>query len=176
MLAMYEAVDTYNMEAMFRPYHQQFVDLQTEPHLEVNREKKALCVFFLFGDYEFVTKLVGHNGPNAVYPCLWCYVHMEELQKPLEERTLKAHSPMLFNTQSNKWESNPERTPREMLTDLAANKADGQERGNLKKKTSKYYHSVFADPLFPMCTDHMHIVPPVLHIMLGLTVQFYQKK
>ena len=26
-----------------------------------------------------------------------------------------------------------------------------------------------------MCTDHMHIVPPVLHIMLGLTVRFYQK-
>ena len=35
---------------------------------------------------------------------------------------------MLFNTQSNKWKSNSdwpiEQTPGEMLTDLAANKAD----------------------------------------------------
>ena len=37
-----------NMEAMFGPYHQQFVDLQTEPHLEVNGEKKALCVIFVW--------------------------------------------------------------------------------------------------------------------------------
>ena len=46
ILAMYEAVDTYeNMEAMFGPYRQQFVDLQTEAHVEVNGEKKALRVF-----------------------------------------------------------------------------------------------------------------------------------
>ena len=92
ILAMYEVVDTYeNVKAMFGSYCQQFVDLQTDVHIEVNGGGgEAALHVFLFGDYEFLTKFVGHNDPNAVYPCLWCYVHREELQKQLEERTLKS--------------------------------------------------------------------------------------
>ena len=178
ILCMYEAVDTYaNMEEVFGPYHQQFVDLQTEAHVKVNEEEKSLRVF-LFGDYEFLTKIVGHMGPNAVHPCLWCYVHRDELRKPFEERELKAHTPKIYNPQSQKWEDNPkwpkERTPGDMTNDLAACKADQRNNGD-PKVNARNYHSVCAETLFPMCIDHSHIVPPILHIMLGLTVRFFKE-
>ena len=54
-------------------------------------------------------------------------MHREELQGPFEQRNLKAHAPKLFNTQTNQWESNPDWPSGEMLTDLAANRADGRE-------------------------------------------------
>ena len=59
----------------------------------------------------------------------------EEFQKPLEERISVANTPMMFNTHNLTNGSviqigQTERTLWEMLTDLAANKADGREGGN----------------------------------------------
>ena len=114
-------------------------------HVNVNGEERSLLVF-LFGDYEFLTKFVGHKGPNVVHPYLWYHINRDELKKPFEERQLKGHAPKIFNLQLQEWESNPnwpkERTPEDMINDLATNRADQQNNGDMGENSCNYY-SVF---------------------------------
>ena len=82
-----------------------------------------------------LTKFVGHKGPNAVPPYLWCHIHRDELKKPFEERQLKVHAPKSSNLQLQEWESNPnwpkEHTPGDMVNDLAANRASQRNNGDM---------------------------------------------
>ena len=39
--------------------------------------------------------------------------------------------------------------------------------------TGHMYHSISKKPLFPLCAGVDHIVPPSLHILLGLVVRFF---
>ena len=45
---------------------------------------------FLYGDYEYLIKNFGHLGCCSRYPCLWCYVKLENLHKANGEE----HYPM----------------------------------------------------------------------------------
>lgn len=63
--------------------------------------------------------------------------------------------------------------PEELVQDLADNKADPRKRGDTKAN-GQYHHSLALDPILPIIHDLTHVVPPVLHIMLGLVVRFYR--
>ena len=44
----------------------------TEPEI-LNFIIKQYFIFGVFcGDYELITTILGHVGPNTVYPCIWC--------------------------------------------------------------------------------------------------------
>ncbi|XP_071948723.1 uncharacterized protein [Antedon mediterranea] len=178
IISMYNAFDNYsNMKAMFDVYTEQFVHLQNESTLQIGGCEKPVRVF-LFGDYEWLTKILGHLGPVSTFPCLWCYIHRDDLYRPANERTIRPHSPMITSEDGN-WCENAlwyaeERTPGQMATDLANCKEDKRNKGD-SKKNSKFHHSIFEVPILPMGSDMVHVVPPVLHIMLGLTVRFYKQ-
>lgn len=173
ILAMFEAVDSYeNMTTAFDIYNQQFTDLQRSAEIEVDGKKRS-CRLFLFGDYEFLTRVMGHLGPVSVYPCIWCYVPLAHLHNTGG----LPHTPKIYNHESGKWVDNvnwpSKRTPHQMQQDLADNIADQRNRGDTKKN-SRYYNSIHRRQIFPITTDNDHIIPPILHIMLGLTVRYFK--
>ena len=65
MLGMFDATDTYNnMSEAFALYYDQLAQLMTMKTDSVNRIEKPLRVF-LYGDYEFLCKYLGHMGPSS---------------------------------------------------------------------------------------------------------------
>lgn len=79
MIAMFEATNTYhNMDQIFCIFTEQLRTLEEMSKIRVRDEVKN-CRVFLSGDYEFLTKVLGHMGPSASYPCLWCYVPLHHL-------------------------------------------------------------------------------------------------
>ena len=132
---------------------------------------KKKCRLLVFGDYEWLCKSLGHMGANSSYPCLWCKVQLEALRNSNGQ----PHSPMV--KQDGIWvrrEGWPaDRTIQEMRQDLQNNKELVQRVGGTTKDNSSTYHSLHADPILPVTTDVDHIIPPSLHIMLGLTQQYF---
>ncbi len=65
-----------------------------------------------------------------------------------------------------------ERTVEEMRQNLADNIKISQERRQTTKANSSRYNSIHKAPLLPI-TAVDHIVPPVLHMQLGLVQRFF---
>ena len=104
---------------------------------------------FLFGDYEFLTKLYGLSGAQGMYPCLWCLA-----------------------TKSN---FNDGRTKLFTERNLATLKRDHRRfkkygKGN-KKIVSRFHNSLHA-PMLDIELDR--IAPPYLHILLGIVLKHHR--
>ena len=127
---------------------------------------------FLYGDYEYLTKNFGHLGCCSRYPCLWYYVKLENLHKANGEE----HCPMRKN-ENGEWVERdgwPKRlTIDDMVRDLVDNLFDERNDNNMKTNGSLYHHCIYQPPVLPITTSIEHIVPPVLHIMLGLVQRFF---
>ena len=69
-----------NLQEVLRPYKEQVSALQ-------NMQWKGKNIrLFLFGDYDFLLKLYGLSGAQAVHPCLWCTASKVQLQRSPDER------------------------------------------------------------------------------------------
>ena len=171
ILSMFEATDSYsNMEVVFADLTEQLARLQRKATIEINGVSRPLRIFY-FGDTEFLCKTFGHMGPSSSYPCLWCHM----TQRQMRAKDGKPHCPMKVG-QDGKWvpdENWPKmhtlRTYQQDLADLLA------EEDRSRVISGHDYHSMAKKPLLPLPFDILQIVPPSLHILLGLVVRYFKK-
>ena len=104
-------------------------------------------VLFIFGDYEFQTKLYGLSGPNGMFPCLWCNASKEDIHngKPSSERSLDG---------------------------IISEHQRFLEEGKGKKKNVMDYKNCLRSPLIDI--DISAVTPPYLHILLGITLKHHR--
>ncbi|XP_072040956.1 uncharacterized protein [Amphiura filiformis] len=173
ILAMFEACDTYsNMENVFGNFYTQLAELQRRKTLTINRVVYPLRIFY-FGDTEFLCKTFGHMGPSSSYPCLWCKIQL----KNLRNTNGQPHCPMTLK--DNKWVKNDNwaesRTFEDYQQDLANLVAEEEDEGQNVRISGKDHHSISKRPLLPLPSDLLQIVPPSLHILLGLVVRHFKQ-
>ena len=156
MYSMYEAADTNeNMWKVWLPYREQLARIQEDDFRLLGRK----VVVFLGGDYHFLDDMMGHQGSSSTYPSSTDLVHKDHLQNhggephhpdvcPVERRTVDHY---------NLWYNN--------------NLADSRNNNDLHEN-GKHHYNVFNKMLFPI-TDIERIVPPGLHIRLGVVLLVY---
>jgi len=174
LLAFFEGSDNpENMHLVFDKYTEVLRKMQ-EPgyELDLGVFGKKRCRIFYFGDYEALCKGLGHMGAGSVYPCLWCHIKLAQIRKPGGQ----PHCPKIKDAQGH-WvdrENWPEdRTVEGMQRDAQDNlQRSGQSLEQLKAN-SKHFHSIYSEPIFPITTSMEHVVPPSLHILLGLVQRFF---
>ena len=67
VFSSFEAKDSHlNLQAVLSKYAEQI----KEPRKAQWRGRRLAV--FLFGDYEFLTKMFGISGAAGIHPCLWC--------------------------------------------------------------------------------------------------------
>ncbi len=140
--------------------------------LDLGEFGKKYCRIFLFGDYEFLCKILGHMGPNSSFPCLWCYMKLDQLRNPGGQ----PHCPKIKDAQGH-WVSRDDwpadRTVADMQRDIQENKRRSGEVTKDLKANSKQFHSIYGEPILPVMCSMDQVVPPFLHIMLGLVQRFF---
>ena len=169
VVGMFYATDTYsNLSDVFSIYTTQLAELIRLKSITVNGVPKKLRVF-LYGDYEFLCKYLGHMGPASSYPCLWCNVTLAELK---DKNGGIPHCPRL---KAQGWEKNANWAKNRSCDQYIQDYADmSSELANSTRSiTGHMFHSIARQPLFPMCEDIDHIVPPSLHILLGLVPRYF---
>lgn len=171
IVSMFNAVDTTaNMTKVYSIYREQLLDLQTKRTVMIEGATKSLRTFF-YGDYEALCKSLGHMGASSSFPCIWCNITLPELRNTQG----LPHCPMTKD-KNGKWVSSSnwttKRTVEQFVEDLANVKEN--ERGAKKKVTGSMFHSISGDQILPLATDVDHIIPPSLHILLGLVVRFFK--
>ena len=60
-----------------------------------------------------------------------------------------------------------------MVRVLVDNLLNERNDNNMKTNESLYHHCVYQTPVLQIITNIEHIVPPVLHIMLGFVQRFF---
>ena len=102
--------------------------------------KDKKMVLFIFGDYEFQTKLFGLSGAAGAHPCLWCHASKEDIQQG-NDRPLRS------------------------LQDIKNDHDRFCSEGNENKKHVKDYHNCLHPPMTTI--DTTAVTPPYLHLNLG---------
>ena len=120
------------------------------PQLEelINRQWKGKIInLFIFGDYEFETKLFGLSGATGTHPCLWCLASQEDIQtgNPAGPRTLEG---------------------------INADHRRFCTQGKKRKKDVKDYHNCLHKPMINI--DTSAVAPPYLHILLGIVLKHHR--
>ena len=96
----------------------------------------------LNGDYEFLCKAYGISGATGKYPCIWCLMPKNDLDKCDKKY--------------------PARSNQSILDDH--NRFQIEENGD--KNVVKYYNNALHPPLLPIQLDD--VSPPYLHVLLGI--------
>ena len=68
--------DRENVQRIFSEYSTQIDELR---NMTWNNKKIRV---FMFGDYDFLTKMFGLSGAKGLHPCLWCDTTNQNMQKP----------------------------------------------------------------------------------------------
>ncbi|XP_072019294.1 uncharacterized protein [Amphiura filiformis] len=172
IISMFEATDTYiNLKEVFSNLSEQISELMKVKRIRVGGKMYPLRVFY-FGDTEFLCKVFGHMGASSSYPCLWCHVQLKQLRHP----NGKAHSPMKKG-QDGKWipdEDWPENRTLHSFQQDIANLLAEEEDGASARVSGRDHHSISKRPILPLPSDIKQIVPPSLHIILGLVVRYFK--
>ncbi|XP_072023493.1 uncharacterized protein [Amphiura filiformis] len=172
ILSMFEATDTYcNMAHVFGNFTDQLAALQQKKTITINGIVHPLRIFY-FGDTEYLCKSFGHMGCASSYPCLWCNIQL----KLLRNTNGAPHCPMrLVN---NKYVPNEDwptsRTQESFQQDVANLLAEEEDEADRSRISGRDHHSISRRPLLPLPSDLLQIVPPSLHILLGLVVRYFK--
>ena len=151
VITSFEAKDTYmNMAVALDGISQQLEQLDESEwtHNGVKRKIKLSGS----GDYEFIAKATGISGASATYPCVYCRIDKNEMQKPSSERS-----------QSDR--RTKESLDSHYMAFLTESLCDN--------KKQSHHFNVINPPL-------LHLEPrkysiPWLHILLGLVKGFHDK-
>ena len=95
----------------------------------------------LNGDYEFLCKAYGISGAAGKYPCIWCLVPSDDLDKT--DKIYQARSNQSIMADHNRFQK----------------EADGD------KDFVKFYNNALHPPLLPI--ELYDVSPPYLHVLLG---------
>ncbi|XP_057296535.1 uncharacterized protein LOC130625451 [Hydractinia symbiolongicarpus] len=156
MFCLYQASDCrQNMARVLRPFRDVIIEMQ-QSEFRMDRHKVKV---FLGGDFHFIDDVLGHQGSSASYPSVKDYVELTHLQN---HRGLP-HTPFHCDI--------ARRTVKDLEASYFENLAEDRTGG--LRKTGKYHESIVGDVIFPI-TDLSRVVPPVLHIVLGITLKLYE--
>ncbi|XP_072040473.1 uncharacterized protein [Amphiura filiformis] len=173
LIAFFEALDSdENMRFIFSIYRDPMIKMQGVYYDLGPEFKNMRCRIFLFGDYEFLCKALGHLGACSTFPCLWCHMKLEDLRHPDGQ----PHCPKQKDAEGNWvdreiWPS--DRSVETMANDLQKNTEASARNGKSLKTNSAQFHSVYGSHILPMTVSLDYVVPPILHIMLGLVQRFF---
>ena len=119
-------------------------------HLQSATWKEKKMRLFLFGDYEFLSKIMGLIGPNGKHPCLWCTISKDSMQISLLDRGQSRNR---------------------LLTTMNTDYAKFMEKGGGDSKKSKMFNSIVHPPLFDI--PPKQVCPPYLHLTLGIVLKHH---
>ena len=128
-----------NLRRLLGPYRDQISALQG---MEWRGKKTRV---FLFGDYDFLTKLFGLSGAQGTHPCLYCTASKGQI-----------HMPPAFCDGNI-----TQRSLTEIRQDYRRYVRSGK-----KKTTAKLHNNVIRKPIVEV--DLNQVAPPYLHILLGV--------
>ena len=114
---------------------------------------------FLGGDYDFLSKCLGHQGQAATYPSLTDLVTLEHLRNHLGSAHNKKCNINLRDVD-------------DYIKNDAENLQDDRAKCNARKN-AKEHNSVIDAMLFPL-SNLDNLVPSILHIHLGVVLELYQ--
>jgi len=144
------------MVKVLSPFQQSFRDLQQEDfRLDGHRVE-----VFLGGDYHFLDSCLGHQGSSATFPSSkW-----DMTKAHLQNHSGKPHTPRDCSDIGR-------RTIEELEAFYNKNLCKDRHVENIRK-TGKFHGSIFHRSVFPISTLD-NVVPPVLHIMLGIVLKLF---
>ncbi|XP_074661132.1 uncharacterized protein LOC141913866 [Tubulanus polymorphus] len=150
LLGYFEAIDSpENLEIVFGKFRDEF---DTISYVSIEFKQHPVRIFFI-GDIHYLCSMMGHQGCSASFPCLWCYITLDDLRN----KKGLPHSPknVIY----------PLRDINTYLHDLNVMNSNGS--------AGPRSHSINRPMLFrPL--DIAHLVPPPLHISLGIGLQIFQ--
>ena len=162
IFCMYEGSDCpANMRRALNCFITDFTKM-VEPDFRLDGHKVQ---FLLGGDFKFLDGVLGHMGSSATYPSSKDYVSKDHLQS----HGGSPHTPDHCGI--------PLRSVQELEDCYNENLSDNRGSGNFHpnlnlNKTGRHHSSVSRRNLFPfVCLDN--IVPPVLHITLGIVLKLF---
>ena len=112
--------------------------------LQQLRWQKKFLRLFLFGDYDFLCKVMAISGHQGTYPCIWCLIKKSDMVIKRETRGSTEHR---------------------KLGQLMADHCAFINIGGSKKMKAAAYHNVLNQSLMDMVKQ---ICSPYLHILLGM--------
>ncbi|XP_071477750.1 uncharacterized protein [Diadema antillarum] len=140
IVLLYPGTDTsYNLDVALKSFSTQVEELTRSTW----RGKKMKL--FVFGDYEFLTRMYGLTGPSGRHCCLFCNITKQEMATPPMQRAA----------------THP-RTLQSLRTSLDRFKECG---------IPKEANNVVRQPFFEIPIDH--VCPPGLHISLGIHLKHF---
>lgn len=158
LLCMFEATDSEsNLWKTLAPVRDNINSLQGS---EVPGLHNTTLRVFLYGDYEYQCKTLGLQGASSTFPCYKCLVTLSELRKT----DSTPHNP---ENEDCHYDS---RTLTSYKHDYLSNVSDGLDLN----KNGKNHHSIVGDMIF-VPNDLDHVCPALLHILLGLTLKFFNQ-
>ena len=164
ILSMFEAKDLIeNIRQVLAPMKDSLNSLHGKKFV-VNGQDVTAHVF-LYGDYDWLCHILGHQGASASFPCVLCLCPLSDLQAKNGE----VHTPFIKN-QDGKLIPNKS-TTYESRT-IASYEKNALENRTMPNKNGKFHQSVISEFILKPA-DLQHVVPPSLHILLGLTLKFF---
>ena len=156
MFCLFEGADTVeNLWKVFHVYRDSITELQQESFTIAGRRIRV----FLGGDFHFLDDMLGHQGSAATYPSCTDLVTLDHLRN----HGSRTHNPENCDIEL--------RTIEHYQLNYNENLCDDRNNGN-PRENGKYHCSVVDKMLFPI-QDLGCIVPPVLHMLLGITLLLY---
>ena len=156
LFCMFEAADTLeNMWKVFGIFREQIVAIQKDDFSIDGRKVKI----FLGGDFHFLDDMLGHQGSAATFPGCLDLVTLDHLRN----HGGLPHTPKNCSIAL--------RSVEDFDLNYNENLCDDRANGDMREN-GKYHNSVIEQMLFPI--RHLDfVVPPVLHIVLGITLLLY---
>ncbi len=137
---IFEAKDYHdNLKTALLPYKEQVNELS-----EISWNNKSVRIF-LFGDTDFLCKMLSLSGIHGVYLCPFCLIKKQDIQI---SRNVRGTS-----------------QPR-TLAGCKSDAKDFREKSGSKRAMASSHHNVLDDPIWDIEVEE--ICPPYLHILLGI--------
>ena len=159
---MYEATDNVeNMWKMWAMYHKQIKIMSEDSFLLLGRKVEI----FLGGDFHFLDDTLGHQGSSSTYCSSTDMVTLKHLQESHKDGS--AHTPDTCQVEP--------RTLAQYKNEFNENYID--ERNSFDRHKNGHFHANVAEAmLFPLKYEGLEqVVPPVLHIMIGIVLNIYNE-
>ena len=156
IFAMYEALDSrQNMLKVLEPFEGPIKNMQ---HKDFTLPGGFKVKVFLNGDFKMLDLVMGHQT-SATYPSIKDLVTLSHL---------KTHGGTPHTPESCKIEL---REISDYMENFIANVVD--DRVGTVNRKGKHHFSIIGTPLIPI-TSLSNIVPPVLHITLGIVLKLFE--
>ena len=126
-----------------------FISSQIEELKRLTWKGKKMRVF-VCGDYDFYCKVFGIAGATGTHFCIWCDITKKQLQEQGGDTHCEARTLERISEQVNLYE----------------------DEGMAQKQVMKEYENCINRPMLDIEIDH--VVPPYLHILLGLMKRHHE--